>query len=304
MQQNKVHDASSGNWVDKFAPPQSLPYLRLMRADRPIGVWLFYAPFAWALIIASSSLQTFSLWYAALFLVFAFSIRAAGCIINDIVDRDLDAMVERTRSRPLPSGQISLPMAYFLGWLTVAVGLAIAYAISVQVFTLSLLLMVLVVIYPTMKRITWWPQAFLSITFNWGSLLAWAAVTGWLDLNAALLFAATAFWVFGYDTVYAHQDKIDDAAVNIKSSARALGEMTRPVVGVCYSLTLVLVTIVALRMGYSVWFLPLLLPAAALLFVPLLKLDFDNPRACLEAFVINQWVGAAVFAALLFGKLL
>ena len=302
MSRDKVQDAHAANWVDRFAPEQALGYLRMMRADRPIGVWLFYAPFAWSLILAAPSITEFSFWYAALFLVFAFLIRGAGCVINDIVDRDLDAMVERTRSRPLPSGQVSLGAALLLGIATVFMGFAIAYAISYKVFLLSLALMVLVVIYPTMKRITWWPQAFLSITFNWGSLLAWVAVTGSLDWTVALVFAATAFWIFGYDTVYAHQDKMDDLEVNIKSSALALGNSSRLVIGCCYAITLALVCLAAFRVGYSYTLVAFLMPAAALLFFPLFKLDFDNPSACLKAFVINQWVGVAVFLALLFGK--
>lgn len=303
MSTNKVHDAPALNWVDRYAPAPVKPYLRLLRADRPVGVWLFYAPFAWSLLLASPQLAGNALWYAALFLVFAFLMRGAGCVINDIVDRDLDAQVERTQSRPLPSGQVSVVTAAFLATAATSTGLFIAYVISPAVFYLTLVSLLLVVIYPTVKRFFWWPQAFLALTFNWGILLAWVAVHGELGITPALLYVGAAFWTFAYDTVYAHQDKEDDAKVNIKSSALALGNRSRATVLFCYAVALSLFVAAGLTQGYGWVFVVGLLPAAVLLFLPVVRLDFDSPDECLQAFVINRWVGLAIFMAFLLGSL-
>lgn len=302
MSSNKVHDAPALNWVDRYAPAPTKPYLRLLRADRPVGVWLFYAPFTWAIVLASPQLAGNAIWYAVLFLVFAFLMRGAGCVVNDIVDRDLDAQVERTQSRPLPSGQVSVVMAALLALAATATGLLIAYAISPSVLYLTLVSLLLVVIYPTVKRVFWWPQAFLALTFNWGVLLAWVAVQGELGLTALLLYVGAAFWTFAYDTVYAHQDKEDDAKVNIKSSALALGERSRTTVLICYGIALAFFAAAGLSQGYGLFFLLALLPAALILFVPVLRLDFDSPDDCLDAFIINRWVGLALFMAYLLGS--
>ena len=167
---------------------------------------------------------------------------------------------------------------------------------------LTLVSLLLVVIYPTVKRVFWWPQAFLALTFNWGVLLAWVAVQGELGLTALLLYVGAAFWTFAYDTVYAHQDKEDDAKVNIKSSALALGERSRTTVLICYGIALAFFAAAGLSQGYGLFFLLALLPAALILFVPVLRLDFDSPDDCLDAFIINRWVGLALFMAYLLGS--
>ena len=225
----QVSDAVRGNWVDKMAPPWSRPYLRLSRADRPIGTWLLLIPCWWGALLAAAQRGAFSpgtLWVMIGCAIGAWLMRGAGCTWNDITDREYDAKVERTRSRPLPSGQVSVQQA--LIWLILQA--ALAFAILLTFNRLSILLgissLILVVIYPFAKRFTWWPQVFLGLAFNWGALLAWAAVNGSLEAAPVALYAAGICWTLFYDTIYAHQDKEDDALIGVKSTARLFGDKT------------------------------------------------------------------------------
>ncbi len=226
----RVADAVRGSWVDTLAPAPWRPYLRLARADRPIGSWLLLLPCWWsaayAAIAAGHALP--NLWHMALFAIGAIAMRGAGCTYNDLVDRDIDAMVERTRSRPLPSGQVTSRQAKIFLVAQLGVGAMVLFALwnpfawAVGIASLSV-----VVIYPFMKRITSWPQSVLGLAFSWGALMGWAAAFGRLDAPALLLYAASILWVIGYDTIYAHQDREDDAIVGVRSTALLFGERTR-----------------------------------------------------------------------------
>src|SRR4249920_390193 len=223
-----VPDASPRNWVDRVAPASWKPYLRLARFDRPIGAWLLLFPCWWGQALAELSLGHAypKPWYLALFLAGAFLMRGAGCTYNDIVDRDYDASVARTAARPIPSGQVSVAEArMFLAVLCLA-GLVILLQFNLFTIVLGAASLVLVAIYPFMKRLTYWPQLVLGLTFKWGALVGWAAVTGSLAPAPAVLYAGCVLWTIGYDTIYAHQDKEDDLAIGLKSTALKFGDAT------------------------------------------------------------------------------
>lgn len=226
----EVADAVGGNWVDRFAPTRSRPYLRLTRADRPIGTWLLLLPCWWGLLLASAAtgrLGLFDAWIAVGCALGAFLMRGAGCTWNDITDRDIDASVTRTRSRPIPSGQVSVRGALIWMALQALIALAILLTFPPAAILLGFASLVLVAIYPFAKRFTWWPQVFLGLAFNWGALLAWAAHTGSLALPAVILYAGGIAWTLFYDTIYAHQDTEDDALIGVKSTARLFGNQSR-----------------------------------------------------------------------------
>ncbi|WP_099824362.1 4-hydroxybenzoate octaprenyltransferase [Oceaniglobus indicus] len=223
----QVADAVKGNWVDRLAPVAARPYLRLSRADRPIGTWLLLIPCWWGLLLASATTGTFGLrevWIAVGCAIGAFLMRGAGCTWNDITDRDIDGAVARTRSRPIPSGQVSVKGA--LAWLVAQALLSFAILLTFNgaAIALGIAALVPVCIYPFAKRFTWWPQIFLGLAFNWGALLAWCAVTGSLTLAPVLLYVAGIAWTLFYDTIYAHQDAEDDALIGVKSTARLFGD--------------------------------------------------------------------------------
>ena len=224
-----VADAAAGNWVDRRAPARLRPWLRLSRADRPIGTWLLLLPCWWGLLLAmihSGRAGWFDLWIAAGCAIGAFLMRGAGCTWNDIADREIDAKVARTRSRPLPSGQVSVTGAAV--WLAVQAGLAFLILLTFNgaAIALGLAALLPVAVYPFAKRFTWWPQLFLGIAFNWGALLGWTAHTGSLGWPAVALYAGGIAWTLFYDTIYAHQDAEDDALIGVRSTARLFGETT------------------------------------------------------------------------------
>jgi 4-hydroxybenzoate polyprenyltransferase len=227
-----VADAPPGNWVDRFAPPRLRPYLRLSRADRPVGTWLLLLPCLWAIALAAAAdpagPRPLDLWLVISCTVGAFLMRGAGCTWNDLTDRHIDAAVARTRSRPLPSGQVTPRHA--LVW-AIAQSLAAAlilFTYNLTAIALGIASLALVAIYPFAKRFTWWPQVFLGLAFNWGALLMWAAHQGYLGLAPVLLYCAGIAWTLFYDTIYAHQDREDDALIGVKSTARLFGENTGP----------------------------------------------------------------------------
>lgn len=248
-----VADAPPGNWVDRFAPAVTQPYLRLSRADRPIGTWLLLIPCLWGIALAAleTGFKQWDLWLAVSCGAGAFLMRGAGCTWNDISDRKIDAQVARTRSRPLPSGQVNVRGAVV--WM-VAQALAaslILFSYNGLAITLGIMSLALVAIYPFAKRFTWWPQVFLGLAFNWGALLAYAAHAGQVSWAAVLMYAAGIAWTLYYDTIYAHQDREDDALIGVKSTARLFGQNTRPwlwgfitatVILMALSVTLVLAT--------------------------------------------------------------
>ena len=225
-----VSDAPRGNWVDRFAPGPTRPYLRLSRADRPIGTWLLLIPCLWGLSLAAfqDGFRLWDVWLALSCGGGAFLMRGAGCTWNDISDREFDAAVSRTRSRPLPSGQVTVKAALIWMVAQAAAAALILFSYNTTAIALGIGALALVLIYPFAKRFTWWPQAFLGLAFNWGALLAFAAHSGTVTTAAVLLYGSGIAWTLFYDTIYAHQDKDDDALIGVKSTARLLGNNSRP----------------------------------------------------------------------------
>ena len=293
-------DIKVGDWVDTHLPPQVRPYARLMRLDRPIGTWLLLLPCWWGVAMAGGGVP--DLFYMFLFAVGAIIMRGAGCTINDIFDRDLDAQVERTRTRPLASGEIQLWQAIvFVGCLLV-LGLSILFFFNRATIFVGVLSLLLVFSYPQMKRITWWPQLFLGLTFNWGLLVGWMAVRGSIGATVAMMYIAGILWTLAYDTIYAHQDKEDDVLVGIKSTALLFGDQSRLWVGVFYGLSLLFMVLAGslndMGMGYFAG-----LGAAALLVIyHLLAWKMDEPKDCLRRFCANRDVGLIILAAIILGK--
>ncbi len=292
---------STGNWVDRAAPSWSRPYLRLARLDRPIGSWLLLIPCWWsaglAAIAARDPLP--SPWHLLLFFIGAFAMRGAGCTWNDIVDRDLDGRVERTRSRPIPSGQVTAAQAMAFLVAQALVGLAVLlqfnrFAIGVGIASLGI-----VAVYPFMKRITYWPQIVLGLAFSWGALMGWAAAFGRLDAPALVLYAGAIAWVIGYDTIYAHQDREDDALIGIKSTALLFGPRTKPMLAVFYGLAVVLIGVSGLLAGARAAFALGLAGFACHLAWQIGRLDIGDPDRCLRLFKANRDAGLVLFAAML-----
>jgi 4-hydroxybenzoate polyprenyltransferase len=294
-----VADAT-GNWVDTSAPAWSRPYLRLARLDRPIGSWLLLLPCWWSCALAAiAAHSTASVVQLALFFVGAFAMRGAGCTYNDIVDRDLDASVERTRSRPIPSGKVSVFSAGVFLVAQALVGFAVLLSFNVFTIGLGIASLAIVAVYPFMKRITYWPQIVLGLAFSWGALMGWAAAFARLDAPALLLYAGAIAWVIGYDTIYAHQDREDDALIGIKSTALLFGERTKPMLGLFYGLAVILVGVAGLISGAGLVFAIGLLAFAAHLGWQIARLDIADPDRCLALFKSNRDAGLILFAALL-----
>jgi 4-hydroxybenzoate polyprenyltransferase len=288
------------HWTYRL-PPRLRDLALLARWDRPIGTWLLLLPCWWGLALAAPGWP--SLWLALLFAIGAVAMRGAGCTINDMADRDLDARVARTRNRPLAAGRVSMPAATAFVLAQMAVGLLVLLQFNWATVAVALLSVPIIIIYPFMKRVTWWPQAVLGLAFNWGALLGWTAVTGGLGAPALLLYAAGILWTLGYDTIYAHQDKEDDALIGVRSSARRLGARTRPWLAAFYASMLALLAAAAFLAGKG----PLvglgLLVVAWLLARQVLRVDIDDPADCLAHFRANRTVGLVVTAALLAGNL-
>jgi 4-hydroxybenzoate polyprenyltransferase len=290
-----------GNWVDTLAPSWSRPYLRLARLDRPIGSWLLLLPCWWSTALAAVAMHARvpSLSHLALFFIGAFAMRGAGCTWNDIVDRDLDASVERTRSRPIPSGQVSVGQAGLFLVLLALIGLAVLIAFNGFTIVLGIVSLAIVVVYPFMKRITYWPQIVLGLAFSWGALMGWAAAFGALGLPPLLLYAGSISWVIGYDTIYAHQDREDDALIGIKSTALLFGERTKPMLAVFYMLAVILLGAAGVSAGAGVVFAFGLIAFAAHLAWQISRLDIADPDNCLAVFKSDRDAGLILFAGLL-----
>ncbi|HEX4295383.1 MAG TPA: 4-hydroxybenzoate octaprenyltransferase [Rhizomicrobium sp.] len=303
----KPADAVTQDWVGRV-PVRIQPYLRLMRLDRPIGTWLLFWPCALGLLLgATEGDRPFSgwrdLWLIVLFGIGSIVMRGAGCTYNDIVDRDIDAQVARTRGRPIPSGAVSVRNAWlFLAALCLA-GLLVLVQLNLFAIELGAASLVLVAFYPFMKRITWWPQAWLGLTFNWGALLGFAAQTGTVDAADAMLYAGLFFWTLGYDTIYAHQDKDDDALIGVKSTARLLGDASAKWILGFYAaaFTLVLAAGFTEHAGWPFGFL--MLAAGGHMLWQVRTLDIASPERCLMLFRANRDTGALMAAALLIAGL-
>jgi 4-hydroxybenzoate polyprenyltransferase len=290
---------STGNWVDSFAPLPIRPYLRLARADRPIGAWLLLLPCWWSAGLAAIAAgQPFpDPWHVALFFVGAFVMRGAGCTWNDILDRDLDARVARTRSRPIPSGQVSVKAAAAFLAAQALVGLAVLLQFNRFTVLLGIASLGVVAVYPLMKRVIWWPQIVLGLAFSWGALMGYAALFGRLDTAAALLYAGSIAWVIGYDTIYAHQDREDDALIGVKSTALLFGARTRPVLLGFYALAVLLIGLAGAAVGAGPIFMLGCILFGAHLGWQIDRLDIDDPDQCLRLFKSNRDAGLILFAA-------
>jgi 4-hydroxybenzoate polyprenyltransferase len=289
-------------WIEHL-PERLRPYAVLARWDRPIGSWLLLLPGWWALALAPGPLDLRRAALFALFGIGAVAMRGAGCVINDLIDRDLDARVERTRNRPLASGRLSLAQASGFFALQLMVGLLVLTSFNGFAIALAFASVPLIVTYPLMKRITWWPQAFLGITFNWGALVGWAAVTGELALPALLLYLGGCVWTLGYDTIYAHQDKTDDALIGVKSSARRLGAATPRWLWGFYGVTLALIAAAGWSAGLGPLFYLMLALVAGHFAWQVRTLDIDAPPSCLQRFRSNRELGLLVCLAILAGRL-
>jgi 4-hydroxybenzoate polyprenyltransferase len=295
----RVADAT-GNWVDRFAPPPTRPYLRLARLDRPIGSWLLLIPCWWSVGLAGMKAGHIpQISHIALFFIGAFAMRGAGCTWNDLVDRNLDGLVERTRSRPIPSGQVTAAKATAFMVAQALIGFLVLIQFNRFTVVTGLVSLMVVAVYPFMKRITYWPQIFLGLAFSWGALMGWPAAFGRLDWPAIALYAGSICWVIGYDTIYAHQDREDDLLIGIKSTALLFGENTRPMLARFYAAAAVLIGIAGIMAGGRLIFALGLIAFAAHLVWQVTQLDIDDPAHCLKLFRSNRDAGLILFGAML-----
>lgn len=306
----RVADAPSGHWVYRALPRWLWPYAQLARWDRPIGWWLLLWPCWWSAALAASAyaipgepLATLlpPVSHLVYFLVGAIAMRGAGCTYNDLVDQDIDSEVERTRSRPLPSGQVSRKQAWAFLVLQALVGLAVLLQFGSFAILLGILSLAVVAIYPFAKRFTNWPQFFLGLAFSWGALMGWAAQFNSLDLAPVLLYFGSNLWVIGYDTLYAHQDKEDDALIGVRSTALLFGENTKQWLIALYGSALLFFAVAFANAEVPMPALAGLVAAGAHMARQIRVLDIDDPDQCLRLFKSNSTVGWLIFLGLLGG---
>ena len=294
-------DALPGSWVAHM-PPRLRPWLQLVRLDRPVGTWLLFWPCVFGLALGAAAderrfLEWRDFYYVILFGIGALVMRGAGCTFNDIIDRDIDAQVARTRSRPIPSGAITPKQALAFLAAQCLVGLAILLQLNWFAVALGAASLLLVVAYPFMKRITWLPQAWLGLTFNWGALLGFAAQTSRLDIGALLLYAGLIFWTMGYDTIYAHQDKDDDELIGVKSAALLFGADSRKWILRFYAVTFTLILAAGFTEHTGWPFAFVMLAAGAHLLWQVKRLNIDSTENCLAVFRSNRDTGALIALA-------
>jgi 4-hydroxybenzoate polyprenyltransferase len=294
-------DIAATGWVSRL-PRSWLPYLLLARLDRPIGIWLLLLPGLWGILLART------LWPDTIRLVLLFGVgsvvmRAAGCVVNDMWDRDIDRLVARTAGRPLASGAIRVRQAMSFLAVLLACGLLILLSLNRLTQALGIASLVLVGLYPLAKRITWWPQLAMGFTFGFGAPMGYTAASGRIDLSWVLIYAAAIFWDLGFDTIYAHQDREDDALVGVHSTARLFGERTRPFLAVCYGAAMLLFGLAGWSSDLSGWFFVALAVPAGLLARQVVTLDIHDPENCLRLFRANREVGLTFVFALLVGAI-
>ncbi|MCE1234868.1 MAG: 4-hydroxybenzoate octaprenyltransferase [Hyphomicrobiales bacterium] len=296
-----VADAVKGHWADTLLPAALRPYARLARWERPIGWWLLLWPCWWSAALAADHAGRAwpNLWHLVLFLIGAIAMRGAGCTWNDLVDREIDAQVARTRSRPIPSGQVTVFQARAFLVAQLAVGLVVLLQFDRFAIGLGLASLLVVVIYPFMKRVTDWPQAFLGLAFSWGALMGWAAALGRLDVAPIALYVGSILWTIGYDTIYAHQDKEDDAIVGVRSTARLFADRTRIWLVRLYGATVTLFAVALVTAGVGPFAWIGLAGFALHLARQIATLDIDDPDRCLKQFRSNADAGWIFFAGLL-----
>lgn len=296
-----------GNWVERRAPAFARPYLRLARADRPIGSWLLLIPCWWSVALAAVTMRSeglatdplAALAFLVLFAIGAVAMRGAGCTWNDIVDRDIDGLVERTRSRPLPSGQVTLAGAFVFLAVQALAGLLVLLCLPFFAQVTAVSSLGIVAVYPLMKRVIWIPQAVLGLCFSWGALMGFATLMQALPPAALLLYAGSILWVIGYDTIYAHQDREDDAVVGVKSSARLFERSTRPWLVVFYGGAALLITAAVVAAGGGLFAYAGVALFAAHLAWQVARLDIDDTGLCLKLFLSNRDAGLILFAGFL-----
>ncbi|HXP04365.1 MAG TPA: 4-hydroxybenzoate octaprenyltransferase [Stellaceae bacterium] len=294
-------DIHAGDWVDRLLPRWAEPYARLARLDRPIGTWLLLFPGWWGIALAGPRWPDPLL--ILLFALGAVVMRGAGCTLNDIADRNYDAKVARTRARPIPSGKVTVTQAIWFMHAQLAIGAVVLLSLNIASKRLGIAVLALIITYPFMKRVTYWPQLFLGLNFNWGALIGWTAVTGSLGWPPVLLYLGGICWTLGYDTIYAHQDKEDDARIGVKSSALALGDKTRPFLFVFYGVAVALWIAAGIAAGLSPVFLIASALAAAQLAWQAAMVDTDDPIDCLRKFRSNRIVGWLMLFAIVAGHL-
>lgn len=300
-------DAVQDSWVYSSAPVSWRPYLKLARLDRPVGVWLLLWPCLWSITLSTGAQAGYfhfwtSILVGILFAIGAVVMRGAGCTYNDIIDRDFDAVVDRTKSRPIPAGEVSLSQAWLFLVLQCVIGLGVLLLLSPMAIWLGLGSLLLVAIYPFMKRWTFWPQAWLGLTFNWGALMGWAAMTNDIGWPAIILYIGGIFWTLGYDTVYALQDSEDDALIGVKSTALKFGDQTPIAVGIFYWIFFLCLLGIGMLAKLSVFYYTVLVIAAVHLIAQLVILDIRDGHKCLRIFRSNIGFGWIVFAAMLAGQ--
>ncbi|MGE0417849.1 MAG: 4-hydroxybenzoate octaprenyltransferase [Acetobacteraceae bacterium] len=292
-------DISTTGWVTRL-PRAWLPYLLLARVDRPIGTWLLFLPGLWGILLAQGPwIQT--IWLIVLFGIGSLVMRAAGCVVNDLWDRDIDRLVARTAGRPLASGALRPRQALVFLVVLLGLGLLVLLQLNRLAQVLGVASLLLVGLYPLAKRVTWWPQLVMGFTFGFGAPLGYAAAAGRIDAAWAVLYLAAILWDLGFDTIYAHQDREDDALVGVRSTARLFGERTRPFLAAVYGAAVVVLALAGWLAGLGIWFYPALLLPAALLVRQVVTLDINDPAHCLMLFRANREVGLAVGLAILAG---
>jgi 4-hydroxybenzoate polyprenyltransferase len=294
-------DIAATGWV-ALLPRSWLPWLLLARVDRPIGIWLLFLPGLWGILLSGSE-PGVSIRLILLFAIGSLVMRAAGCVVNDLWDRDIDRKVARTAARPLASGALRpIQALVFLGVLLL-LGLVILLQLNYVAQLLGVASLLLVALYPLAKRVTWWPQLMMGVTFGFGAPLGYVAGAGRLDVAWAALYGAAILWDLGFDTIYAHQDREDDALVGVRSTARLFAERTAPFLAACYAGTVLLLALAGWLTGLGGWFYPALaLPALSFAW-QVATLDIDDPRRCLRLFKANREAGLAVAGAILIGRL-
>ncbi len=292
-------DIRPEGWI-ALLPPRLRPFALLARLDRPIGVWLLFLPGLWGILLAGVD-PIRSLGLILLFALGSVVMRAAGCVVNDLWDRDIDRKVARTAGRPLASGALGTLEALVFLAVLLALGLGVLLTLNRLAQILGAASLVLVAVYPLAKRVTWWPQLMMGVTFGFGAPLGYAAAAGRIDPAWAALYGAAILWDLGFDTIYAHQDREDDALAGVKSTARLFGRHTRPFLAACYAGALALLALAGALAGLGLWFYPLLVPPAVLLAWQVIALEIDDPARCLRLFKLNREVGLAVALALLAG---
>ncbi len=294
-------DIADGGWVARL-PARWRPYALLLRLDRPVGIWLLFLPGLWGLLLAGAPAGR-TAWLAALFAAGSVAMRSAGCVVNDMWDRDLDRKVARTAARPLASGALGLRQAAAALAALLLVALGVLLQLPPPCWALGVGSLLLVGLYPLAKRVTWWPQLMMGFTFGFGAPMGYTAGAGRIDWRWAAIYAAAILWDLGFDTVYAHQDREDDAIAGIRSTARLMGERTRPFLHLCYGATVGALALAGWLAGLSGWFYAALPVPAALLLWQAVRLDIHDPGGCLRLFRLNREAGLAVAAAILLGRL-